>query len=242
MNRALACSAIFVWGMFPVAVGAAVVTYDSRSAWESAVGPVTGTEAFSSFEFDKGFISPDAVIVENMTLQTSAPTTSGVPPESQNKVDVSPFEGPGYSVNGTTFAFVNIELGENEFRIDFATPVVAWGADFNSLANDDRVTRISIHDEANLLLDAIEPASLPGSYTVRFWGFALTEGAAASMRFTYVGPSGVVGPRDTFGIDDIAFVTDVPEPASVCLFGSLAGALAGAALRRERGRRTRRRS
>lgn len=195
---------------------ATLIEFTDRTAWETAIAPLSGGEDFNSFLVDTEFRSAP-VALNMMSVSGSATPTNGA---NSNLIDVPPALFDGFAdVNGTAFAAFDIET-TNQGRFDFDSLFTAWGADFAQFENDGgtRISQIEIYDSAELL-GTITPTAGIG---MEFYGFALTGGDTAShLIFNNPGTA-----NDYFGVDNIGFVeaADVPAPATLALFGlGLAG-------------------
>lgn len=195
------------WG-FSVTNAAAtpvLTVYNSRAAWEAAVGGSFVEQNFNSF-------------------------TSGVSYEF-GPVDVGDFS---VSVSGTTFGFVWHNIGPDGVGNDvngtpqvnaatgpaggtsfsFDSPIYAFGANWQGVS-DARTTSFNV-DGATLAIPNL---------TGGFFGFVSDTPFSSELLFLSSGDP------DGFGIDDVVYASNpVPEPTTLALLG--AGLVAVRARRR----------
>lgn len=216
--RQLGCVAIALcgcaWGSLAIDVQAAVTTYTERTAWLTAVGPLSGTENFNSFVADASFQNT-VVALNNMTVTG----TTGINGAATQKIDAPAFEFAGhYDWDGTAYLLADLDAPGQFFRIDFVTPVIAWGVDTLAMADVPRTTSINIYSASDSLLGSIAATSPDDNTTRKFYGFELSADAAS-----YLIVQNSTGTNDAFSFDNIGFVT-VPEPAGTVLaLGALLG-------------------
>ncbi len=196
---------------------AAVISYDSRAAFDAAVGPTTA-EDFNSFVADASFISPSSVSAGIMTFSAGPGANGGL----TNKIDTVPFQFAGFYENGSSYVLGDIIVGSSSVRIDFSTGVTAWGGDLRGISDDGRVARIDVFSAADVLLGSVDLATASGGNNFRFSGFELTGGDVAD-HITFV--SVIDQGNDVWGLDDVAIrVSAVPVPGTLLLLGlGLAG-------------------
>lgn len=192
------------------AAQAAVITFTDRATWLAAVGPLSGTEGFSSFASDTEFRTT-TVFANNMAISSGTGTNGTL----SNKIDASPFEfADTYPIDGSTYLLGDLLTpGNADLHINFTTELTAWGADFRGIANDGRPTQVDIFDSSNVLLGTVPMASTGGAQ-LQFYGFQVTGGTAD--RILIANSSSF---NDVFGIDNVGFVTTaaIPEPSTYAL-------------------------
>ncbi len=188
---------------------AALIQYSDRPTWLTAVGPLSGVEDFNAFGVDAQFRTA-TVALNNMNVSGGTGPNGTV----TNKIDASPFEFGGFFSDGTPYLLGDLVSGVT-MRVDFLSAITAWGADIQGIADAGRPTRIDVFDSFDALLGSVTLASLNQSED-QFYGFQLTGGDLAHYMI-FVNSS---TNNDTFGIDNIGFVSPapVPEPGSLVLF------------------------
>jgi hypothetical protein len=190
-------------GSLASCVQAAVTTYTDRTAWLTAAGPLSGTEDFNSFVADATFQNV-SVPLNNMTVTG----TTGVNGAATQKIDAPAFEfADHYDWDGTAYLLGDLDGDSQFFRIDFLTPVVAWGVDTIAMADLPRTTSFNIYSASDALLGTIAATSPDDNSTRKFYGFELTSDSAS-----YLVVRNSTDTNDAFSFDNIGFVT-VPEPA-----------------------------
>jgi hypothetical protein len=205
--RRIAGLAILVLAYGQVAQ-AQVTTYSDRAAWNSAAGAFILTEDLNSFVTDTSFQGA-VVPLLNMTI-----TEGNGPPFNNpvNFVDVFPFEEDGKrSIDGTTYVLGEVVENATTIRIDFASPVTGWGADFVS---HDAATVIDVFDQFDNLIGTTAQV---GAETT-FYGFLLGPGQSAGrieLRFSSI-------TNDLFGMDNLSLVDSSAPPSPVTLTENLA--------------------
>lgn len=189
---------VLVWGQ---AAQAQVTTFSDRAAWNSAVGAAAiQTESLNGVVADTSFRGT-AVALLNMAIEEiNGPSGNSV----ANVIDASPFEEDGKrSPNGTTYVLGEVDDSGVLIRIDFASPVTGWGADFVS---HDGSLVIDVFDQSNSLIGTTTSVALDTT----FYGFHLGAGQTAKrIELKFVGQT-----NDLFGMDDLSFTgSSSPGPA-----------------------------
>lgn len=190
---------------------ASFLIHTNRTAWETAVGPVSGTEDFNGFATDTSFINT-TVPLNNMTIIG----TSGSNGTNTQKIDAPPVQYSSYTYDGSSAVLGDLDGSSEYIRIDFLTPVTAWGVNTLGMSNGTRNTLITAFDADNNGLGTIVTDS-SGSYTKQFYGFEMTTGTVDHLLFVNSTLS-----NDAFVLDDMAFVTlstgpVVPEPSTYAM-------------------------
>ena len=129
MFRAVALAVLLVL-LVTTTSSAGFVSFSDRTVWEAAVGTPTLTEDFDGFAVDTSFV-PSPLTLNGMTLQADADVLDST---LESFVDALPIVAAGQDVNGTAHAVGRVinhtTLGLTNWRLDFSTPAIAWGADF----------------------------------------------------------------------------------------------------------------
>lgn len=217
----------------PSAASAAVIQYLDRASWSTAVGPASGQEDFNAFAIDTEFRT-QAVTLNGMTVYAFNEFTETIDGVTQhlgaqaNKIDVAPYEFPGtFDIDGSSFLLADIELALDQtanafvpivLRFDFDNPLSAWGVDLASFANATSIlVEVFGPNPTDAALASFNFPHGGGSPVSDFFGFNITDGLMADhVVFSISASSGF----ETIGMDNIAFVSAVPVPAAVWLFGS----------------------
>jgi hypothetical protein len=124
---------------------------------------------------------------------------------TSNFIDAPPLEEGGKrSPNGTAYVLGEVDDAGARIRIDFASPVTGWGADFLS---HDGSTVIDVFDQANNLIGTTAPVATDAT----FYGFHLGAGQSAGrIELNFVGIT-----NDLFGMDDLSFAqSSSPGPTA----------------------------
>jgi hypothetical protein len=202
-------------------VEGAIVQYTSRPLWQADSGPISASENFNSFTFDKQFTVPSGPLFLNgFSLVDVGPTSSG------NLIDVLPWTNDSLDVNGTPFASCRADFGKYYVKLQFTSPTRAFGADFTNqtLATghpNAEALNFDIYSSNDTLLGTIVPIKAVNV----FYGFIATGGEEASymiFRSTEEGGSII---RSAWGMDNVA-IAFVPEPSSALLAVSIFALLA----------------
>jgi hypothetical protein len=198
-------------------VDGALITYNTRATWSSAVSGTITTENLNGIVADTEFRTAP-LSVTNMTIQeVGGPAPGG---SSVNFVDASPFSGT--DVNGSSYILGDVGGTNNtRIRIDFTSPVSAFGFDEAGLFVFSTI--MDVYDAFNVLIGTTAPQ---GSGT--FYGFELDAGESVGRVELRYAASG----SDTFSMDDLSFVSFsgpllppppapslVPEPSGLALLG-----------------------
>ena len=180
-------------------VQADIFTYDNRTTWQNAT-TTTSVEDFNSFVTEEGFnlfSFPPVLNLGEFTMTTNS---------SFGFIDIPGvgFDVPFTNIDGTPLAVMGLADGESLF-LNFATPQVAFGADFRDLFNDPtQPTDIFVNGQSVNL-----PSASPTG-SVRFFGFTSTNPfSQVEIRGMSIG--------DQFGMDNVEFAP-VPEPTQFVLF------------------------
>ena len=139
------------------------------------------------------------------------------------------------SVDGSQYACSFVERAD-PFRIDFLSPVTAWGADLLGIGNGGRETSLSFYDENDTLLSQTIFED-NGLLELMFFGVDLMDQVASYAQFDFLGIDNDGDAYDLFSIDNITFSIDrgeetpspVPLPAG---FVFLLTALGGLGMRK----------
>jgi hypothetical protein len=222
--------------LFATNTNSAVIQYLDRTSWSSAVGTVSGTEDFS------GFVSDTQFRTQTVALNGMSVSVDGVSQHlgtQANKIDVAAFEFPGsFDVDGSSYLLADIELAESvgafvpiNLRFDFSNPLSAWGVDLASFANATSVqVEVFGPNPTDAALASFHFPHGSGSPVSDFFGFHITDGLLADhIVFSIAAGSGY----ETIGMDNIAYVSAIPVPAAIWLFGSGMLGLIGIARRKK---------
>jgi hypothetical protein len=135
--------------------------------------------------------------------------TTGLNGAITQLIDVPPIGvNANYSWDGSPLLVADIDGLSQFVRINFLSPVVAWGGDTVGLSDFPKTTQIHVFNASNVLLGVIAP-SATNSFYRSFYGFRLSSDAASYIRFVNSD-----GANDVFTIDNIGFV-NVPEPVGL---------------------------
>ncbi|MEM1077236.1 MAG: hypothetical protein AAGI09_01810 [Pseudomonadota bacterium] len=214
----LACSAV-----------AAPVIYEDRTTFVQETGPQFSVD-FNDQVPDQNF-GDSSLTVGKLTF--SGPDVPNLP-GAYNRTEVGP-DFSGFHLDGTTFILGASTLDE-AMRIDFDTPMLAWGAEFSDLADGGREVAVNVYDATDTLIASLEIADAPDQ-TQQFIGWDFAGEQASYLEIAFL--DGLTN-LEAFGIDNVLFSIQrgdgapapVPLPAPALLLG--ASGLALAALRRRR--------
>lgn len=215
----LASAATLAISTLPAAVGAQT-TYTSLATWLAAVGGTASwSEDFSSFTSDESFLS-SAVNTSAFSLQA---TNSGR--VFRNNIDVPPVQFTDN--NGTAYASMFTNFGEQTVNLRLNQSISAWGAEFFAARSGEAVL-LDLFSSTDALLSSVEVSVNSG-----FFGFVMAPGAAVA-RIEFRSATENPGPGgEGFGMDNVTGVTAVavPEPTTLGLLG-MGFLFLGAATRR----------
>ena len=189
---------------------AALISYTDETTWSNTVGVASGTENFDSFTTDTTFQNT-TISVNNMQI-TCEPGSNG---QETNKIDTERFYANSVFTSNDTSYLLGDLFGSQTIRVDFDTAVTAWGADFRSISNPDRNTAIHVYDVSDNLLGTLE-TKVGGVNS--FYGFSFDANEMA--KYLVFENTGTIA--DSFGMDNVKFVTkeaNVAEPLSIGLLG-----------------------
>lgn len=112
-----------------------VTQYFDRTEWQNAANDICFTEDFESFSVDTEFRTSPLQLNGFTLLETGVDI---FPPGVDNFVDVSPFQYPSGSPDGSTYAVCKVEdSGPMEVILEFDIPVEGFFADYHSAAGGD---------------------------------------------------------------------------------------------------------
>lgn len=238
MNKSRFKTVLYIFlglALLTSSANATVVQYLDRASWSSAVGAVSGTEDFNGFTSDTQFRT-QTVALNGMTVSAGVSQHHGA---SANIIDVATFEfSDGFAIDSTPYLLADIELAESggelvpiNLRFNFNNPLSAWGADLTSFPTASTVlVEVFGPNLADPPLASFQYfPSGPGS-EIDFFGFHVTDGLLADHIVFSIGDA---SGYETFGMDNIAFVSAVPTPAAAWLFGSGLLGLVGMARRKK---------
>jgi len=200
--------AIAVIAMTATSVQAAFISYSDLATWQTAAGPISGSENFNGFVADVSLSATPTPLNDGISIGS----TTG-----NGSIDVLPIVNTNETdVDGTPVAaFFNT----NGIFMTFSSPINALGFDLKSLNDNNFRTAIEIYFGASLL-DTLTPPIALGQL-VQFFGFVGNAGETfTEIRFVQQGTLG-----DRFGLDNIKIADNaIPEPATLAIFGlGLAG-------------------
>ena len=190
-------------------VNAATLTFTDRTLWETAVtGPII-TEDFNK--------TTPGQLVANATSAVGSLSIQTINPTLQTPDFTQINDGTGSrTVDGSNYLQVKTDGAPvASANLIFPNSIVAWGMDFNHFADQTHVT----------FLDILELPVGPHN-TSGFIGFISdTPFSQVALTDPYISFSHI-------GMDNISYVSAVPIPATVWLFGSGLFCLIGATRRK----------
>ena len=200
---------------------AAIITFTDEATFLAAIGGSSDvSEDFNQYATDQSFAN-GSIDVGAFVL-----SAQGAWHNSQNIIDTSPFTFSGISaIDGTPYAdfFVKEDsYGITSAKIEFHSPVFAFGATFKELSNGTVLEFLTSSGQEQLQTNT--------SGSLQFLGFVASNGEAFS-EIAFL-PNGA---RDGFGLDNVHIgnsLSAVPIPAAVWLFGSGLIGLIGLARRK----------
>jgi hypothetical protein len=206
MNRYFILAVLVHALLFVDRSNAAIQFFTTLGTWQSAVGTTDVVEDFQSFTTDRPFTiaSGPVALAGGMSIVQVGTSTSL---SSRNKIEVLPFELPGNSPNGSTFANMNLSVPANNVRLSFQIPISAWGADFGLARGGAYLTVAAVGPGGEL-------ASMVIPTDNSFLGFRATSGESINSVILR-GDSGPTNEED-LGMDNARF-SFVPEPATMLL-------------------------
>jgi hypothetical protein len=191
---------------FAIQASAATAIYTDRSLWEAALTGTINTEDFNG-------VTPVAIATDTVTsigsLSIETTNTTGF-------TQINDGSG-GQTVNGSNYLQLLIDGSPiRSANLIFPEKIFAWGMDFNHSADQTHVT----------FADVIEMPIAPHN-TSGFVGFISdTSFDQVALTDPYISFSAI-------GMDNISYVSAIPVPAAVWLFGSGLIGLIGIARRKK---------
>ena len=208
---------------FVHSVNATVVQYTDRAAWSSSVGAITGSEDFNTYTSDTQFRT-QTISLNGMTLSASG--VSQHHGTLANKIDVATFEFSGvFAIDSTPYLLADIELEESggsfipiNLRFDFDDPLSAWGADLMSFPTA-AIVLVEIYGSTPASPPLASFPYIPSGSTseIDFFGFQVTDEVFADHIIFSIGSASGF---ETFGLDNIDYVSGVPIPGAIWLFST----------------------
>ena len=197
----------FIGFAFCSTASASLLIVEDEAAWVALAGGVTGTEDFESFTVDTEFRSAPLQI---QGMRVTAGATISNP--TTNIIDVPPLVLSGFEdINGTVTLAGNMDGSSGiptSVTFFFDIPLTAWGTTIRGLSGSNSPFELFDKDGLSLGIFFQTPTT-----AVSFIGFAFDDGRAASrMEISHTG-----GSNDFFRMDNIAFVTSIPEPGSLAI-------------------------
>jgi len=197
-------------GCIPQIAPAALATFTTRSAWQSAVAAaglsVQYNEGFDNFASDTSFHMAPLNVNGHFTL-----SQSGDDQVFRNLIDVSPL---GFADNnGTKHASLYTNFGTATtgtfVNMAFSSPIIAWGGDFSQDSLLE-LLNLNVNSPANAVMTIYQiPDTANGTF---FFGF-IGQPSAAVGSLTFLSRSDVAGTGgEGFGLDNVTVATAVPEP------------------------------
>jgi hypothetical protein len=197
---------------------AAIVNYTNRTLWQADAGPISASENFNSFVLDTPFQASDGpLLLNSFSLVVVGPPASG------NLVDVPPLTNAPLDVNGTPFASCRADFDQYYVKLQFTSPVRAFGADFTNqtLATGSfaEALNFDIYSSNDVLLGTIVPIKAENV----FYGLIATGGEEAAYMIFRSTAEGGENIRSAWGIDNVNIVI-ISEPTAAVLtsFAALA--------------------
>ncbi|NES04638.1 MAG: PEP-CTERM sorting domain-containing protein [Okeania sp. SIO2F4] len=189
-----------------IAEAANFTTFTDRADWEAAVGSFS-EEDFNDFTTEVSF-EQSSLDVGDFTLVGLGSRSFG-----RNFIDVPPAQFSVFNIDGTPNVNA-LAFFSDATRLDFDSPITAFGADFAAISNGFFTTEFVIGS------DAIDIPDTP----LGFFGFV------SDMSFSEILFQGT---GDGFSFDNVVYgQVSTPEPASI--LGLLAfGAIGGSMLKRK---------
>ncbi|MBI1391771.1 MAG: hypothetical protein GC152_03415 [Alphaproteobacteria bacterium] len=143
MIRRLTVAAVAASLAALAAAPASAAVFTDRTAFDAAVTP-NGSEDFESFATDQEFRTQTQTA--GIFTFTGGTALGGA---SSNLI------GPSGAISGASGVQAETSRPQNfdvEVRIDFATTLIAWGADFFSFGGASQQTTITFFDAADMLI------------------------------------------------------------------------------------------
>lgn len=199
----IAVSALFL----SVTAANASVVFTDRTAFNTAVSP-NGAEDFDTF-------------AANVPFDASSPVVAGIFTFSSNFTGVgNSLIGPSAAINGVGGVQAEITRPDNlgiEVRIDFATALSAWGAEFIGFGGSSQQSTISFFDASDTLISSF----VAGAEIPTLSGFRGFDLASAASYILFSAPSSQSALNDAFFMDDFTYRTAdnvIPLPGALPLF------------------------
>jgi PEP-CTERM motif len=203
---------------------ATLVTFTSRSAWQSAVTAgglsVQYNEGFENFTSDTSFRNAPLNVNGHFTL-----SQTGTDQVFRNLIDVPPFDFADNDGTKSASLYTNFGTATTGTFVNmtFSSPIVAWGGDFSQDTLLE-LLNMSVNSPSNTLLTTYQvPDTANATF---FFGFVGSPSDLVGS-LTFLSRTNIDGSSgEGFGLDNVTAATAVPEPASWVLLGSAVGAIA----------------